>query len=510
MNRLIARDQLDQLKEGLRRINSIYPDLPLVPLNGSKQPLGSRWQDRPLRAAELIDAIDNGGVEVSSSGRLKKIQPQGFGVLTGRPLTLDGQTYYLMALDQDGTAAAQKILSLSNNKSLPPTVAFTSGRSGRCQYLFLVPENYEKAIKTKKIKTGTLGDDGKEELLEFRWKNLQSVLPPSVHPTTGEYRWVSGCAIDEIEIAPAPTWVIEQMSVGEPRRTVQPLKRSPHKPILPVSLYSSSQQPRHPEQIQIPVPSAVPLEICCRTQVRDWIASGVQKGSGRNDTAIAVGLELIAVERYLQSLGQPVEFGARQLFSEYCQRSGMTDREEEERWRWCESKEPTPSCSFEGITACLRGWYWREHVKPLQNSQITHDGLTIKEPMDYERGSANAERTLDSTSEQRTSPLPITNSQPLEPETMLPEKDKMDARHIGENMQQIPQQTTLIAARLVKTIFEQIRKNPALQKDLAVDITKPASVSINVDGKVAYKGIEGKQPSINSVEPEAGLFHSGW
>ncbi len=45
--------------------------------------------------------------------------------------------------------------------------------------------------------TGVIGDDGKAEQLEFRWQNLQSVLPPSVHPTTGEYRWVDGCAIDE-------------------------------------------------------------------------------------------------------------------------------------------------------------------------------------------------------------------------------------------------------------------------------------------------------------------------
>jgi hypothetical protein len=494
----------DRLKNGLSRINSTYPDLPLVPLNGNKQPLGDNWQNRPMGAAELIKAINDGGVEVSSSGRSKKIQPQGFGVLTGRPIAIDGQTYYLMALDQDGEAAAQKILSHSGGSPLPPTVAFTSGRSGRCQYLFLVPQEYKNAIKTQKIKTGTQGDEGKEELLEFRWKNLQSVLPPSVHPTTGEYRWVEGCAIDEIKIAIAPTWIVSQMSLSEPKRIEQPLKHYPQASISPVSgsSRSQSQLPRHPEQIQIPLPSAVPLEICCRTQVRDWIASGVPQGSGRNDTAIAVGLELVAVERYLQALGQPVELGARQLFGEYCRRSGMTDREEEERWRWCESKEPTPSCSSEGISACLRGWYWRSHVKPLQNSQITHEGLTIKEAMDYERGSANAERTLDSTSEPRTSPLPITNSQPIEPETMLPEKDKMDARHIGENMQQIPQQTTLIAASLVKTIFAQIRKNPTLQKDLAVDITKPTSVSINVDGKIAYKGLEGKKPLVNSVEPE--------
>jgi hypothetical protein len=102
---------------------------------------------------------------------------------------------------------------LSEGRSLPRTVAFTSDRSGHCQYLFLIPEHYADAIKTKKIKIGVIGDDGKAEQLEFRWKNLQSVLPPSVHPTTGGYRWVDGCAIDETKIAIAPDWIIEQMLI---------------------------------------------------------------------------------------------------------------------------------------------------------------------------------------------------------------------------------------------------------------------------------------------------------
>jgi len=40
---------------------------------------------------------------------------------------------------------------------------------------------------------------------------LQSCLPPSVHPTTGEYIWLSGCAPDETSIAIAPLWIVEQM-----------------------------------------------------------------------------------------------------------------------------------------------------------------------------------------------------------------------------------------------------------------------------------------------------------
>lgn len=204
-----------KLLDGLKRIIAIDLDLPLVPIGNNKQPLGDRWQQRPFTATKLIEAISNGGVSVPIKGKNQKIQPLGFGLITGRKVTIQGNTHFLMALDQDGASACRKINELSGGQPLPKTVAFTSTRPGRCQYLFLIPEQYKDSIRTKKIKTGIIGDDGKGEQLEFRWSNLQSVLPPSVHPTTGSYRWVDGCAIDETEIALAPDWIIEQMLVKE-------------------------------------------------------------------------------------------------------------------------------------------------------------------------------------------------------------------------------------------------------------------------------------------------------
>ena len=205
----------NRLISGLQRIQNSGLALPLVPIGGNKQPLGNRWQNRPFTAGELIEAIASGGVSVPLGGQSKKIQLQGYGLLTGRPITVEGNIYYLMAVDQDGPSAMDKIAELSEGVPLPKTVAFTSGRKGRCQFLFLVPETYQSSLKTKKIKTGAVGDDGKGEQLEFRWTNLQSVLPPSVHPTTGSYDWVEGCAIDEVDIAIAPDWIVEQMSPTE-------------------------------------------------------------------------------------------------------------------------------------------------------------------------------------------------------------------------------------------------------------------------------------------------------
>ncbi len=133
--------------------------------------------------------------------------------------------------------------------------------------------------------------------------------------------------------------------------------------------------PRHPEQINVPVPAPVPLLQCCRKEVREWIATGVPKGCKRNDAAINVGLELIGVERYLQTIGQSYNDSAPALFNEFCQRSGMTASEEEERYQWCNKTNSDPSCPPDAIEACIRGWYWKEVVQPTRPKNQTHKNV---------------------------------------------------------------------------------------------------------------------------------------
>jgi len=78
------------------------------------------------------------------------------------------------------------------------TVIWSSGKSGRAQMAFQVPEEFWHVMPTKFAISGPIGDDGKPQQLEFRWGNwdagFQSVLPPSRHPdslTDPEiyYRW---------------------------------------------------------------------------------------------------------------------------------------------------------------------------------------------------------------------------------------------------------------------------------------------------------------------------------
>ncbi|MEG4579339.1 bifunctional DNA primase/polymerase [Microcoleus sp. MON1_C5] len=116
----------------------------------------------------------------------------------------------LLAIDIDGDSAAKLLEKLAGENDLSDftrTTAWTSGRPGRKQCLFLVPESEWHRITYQKILTGIFGDDGKEECLEFRWIGHQSVLPPSIHPTTGKsYKWINNPL--QHPPAPAPEWLI--------------------------------------------------------------------------------------------------------------------------------------------------------------------------------------------------------------------------------------------------------------------------------------------------------------
>lgn len=201
-----------RLLEGL----ALIPDwIPLCLIGDKKAPLGNDWPNRPYTKDEVREAIINGAT-IQAKGKTYRVHPKGYGVITGRPVVINGETLYLMAVDQDGSSAKELIQKLSNGEGLSETYAFTSDRPGRCQFLFTVSPEYAAHLRTVKLKTGVKGDDGKDEQLELRWSNLQSVLPPSVHPETGCYRWRR--SPQEVALAPAPMWVIEAMLV-EPEPT---------------------------------------------------------------------------------------------------------------------------------------------------------------------------------------------------------------------------------------------------------------------------------------------------
>lgn len=186
----------------------------IVPTNGNKQPLGYQWQLYPFNKDELIRSLQStGSVKVRNcNGNQMYVYPKGIGVLTGKQL---------VAVDVDGNSAMTALQRLSKHRSLPCTVAFTSGKPGRCQYLFSIPNCTNAALKSRRIRTRV-----KDEALEIRYAGMMSVLPPSVHPQTGQYRWVRYCSPVECAIAIAPQWLTQLMHKGLPEKSTPKLQQT--------------------------------------------------------------------------------------------------------------------------------------------------------------------------------------------------------------------------------------------------------------------------------------------
>ncbi|WP_414588585.1 PriCT-2 domain-containing protein [Scytonema sp. PCC 10023] len=200
-----------------------------MPTQG-KRPLGYRWEKYPFTPQSLREQLARTGkVKIRNcSCSLYEAQPTGIGLLCGQ-----NSKEFLISVDCDGPSAYDQIKAMAHSarpfgaiaqetlaepialEPLPPTVAFTSGRPGRAQYLFKILEPPQHQwLKSRKIATAP------GEALELRGSNLQSVLPPSVHPLTGYYRWLPGCRPDEIQVAAAPLWVVQKMATLPKHQTI--------------------------------------------------------------------------------------------------------------------------------------------------------------------------------------------------------------------------------------------------------------------------------------------------
>jgi predicted P-loop ATPase len=87
----------------------------------------------------------------------------------------------------------------------------TSGRVGRFQLIYNVPEKYWSKIKTKKYKTGKKDSQGNIEQVELRWEACQSIVAGE-HPMEGcGYRWMEGRSPSDLPLADAPESLLKMM-----------------------------------------------------------------------------------------------------------------------------------------------------------------------------------------------------------------------------------------------------------------------------------------------------------
>ena len=185
----------------IAQLSSLPDNWAFVAVGHDKRPYQPEWQKHPISRSDLTAEIE--------AGRAVAI-----GVIAGP------QSGGLLFVDHDGLGASEVLEQLGAPlRDLPKSWAVTSGRDGRLQIIYQVPEPFWATIKTTKLRSSVKG-----EQLELRWAGCQSVVA-GAHPITGSYRWLKGRGPGDLPIAEAPSLLLQQMQRQQPAPA--PLLRLP-------------------------------------------------------------------------------------------------------------------------------------------------------------------------------------------------------------------------------------------------------------------------------------------
>lgn len=181
----------------------------LTPLQ-DKSPRREHWQTEGfVPHSQIAELILRGERRTSKKGNDYTCYWSGYGLRTGEA------SGGLLAIDVDGVSA-QPLLDAIAGTELPHTVKWSSGKPGRYQLLFQLPDEIRRVVgdfnraalnEWSGLLTARDGEGKPTELLEFRYNRSQSCLPPSRHPTTGAYGWIN--SPDKTEVAIAPGWLCD-------------------------------------------------------------------------------------------------------------------------------------------------------------------------------------------------------------------------------------------------------------------------------------------------------------
>jgi Bifunctional DNA primase/polymerase, N-terminal len=298
----------------------------LTPVSRNKAPVLKKWQSLNLTRPELIQ-------------HLQQDNHKGYGIVLGE------QSGGIIAIDCDGRHPHQKLKDILGTE-IPTTVSFTSGKPDRAQYLFSIPSKYWHQVKSKKIQIKLVD---RVECLEFRWNGNQSVLPPSVHPETGYYRWINS---PTVKVAQFPQKALSYLIELVTPTIAIPEPKTNYKTVF-------TQYDYH---------SPIPIELCLAKRHRDAIANGAMQGS-RNDVAVSLAKDLVGTVSKLKSLGEIFDGDPRSLFIDFCDRCSpsIPQRKRDEIWNWV--KEPVnPSINDDAaFQNCINAWK-RKQQKLVTNN----------------------------------------------------------------------------------------------------------------------------------------------
>jgi Bifunctional DNA primase/polymerase, N-terminal/Primase C terminal 1 (PriCT-1) len=145
------------------------------------------------------------------------------------PATPTGPRTGMFVVDVDGDEGEQSLTDLQKHYGPLPTAApmqRTGSGNGR-QILLQWPRGCTIRNSVSKI----------ADHLDIRGENGHIMLPPAVHSSRCEYRWIFGCGPWEISPPPAPTWFLNQL---DPRGVANDLVRHDLLPGVPEGRRDSS------------------------------------------------------------------------------------------------------------------------------------------------------------------------------------------------------------------------------------------------------------------------------
>jgi hypothetical protein len=263
----------------LEQLQELPDSWGLVAVDGSKRPYQQNWQSTPLNKEQAADEI--------TAGRAKAI-----GVIAG---PISGG---LLFLDHDGISASEQLDKLGiPPRTLPNTAMCTSGRDGRFQVLFTVPERYWPRMRNRRVfDTGKVDADGKAENLDLRWNRHQSVVI-GAHPITGGYRWLGKRSPSRVGIAEAPEALINLL-IDEPQDTLTPLLTPPAATTTTAT------------------PATVPLLDFITRDSRTLVETGGTPGQW-NDDQLRLALDLQGTEEWILAQGHRPDITAAEAFEQH-------------------------------------------------------------------------------------------------------------------------------------------------------------------------------------------------
>jgi len=354
----IGEDSSDSRQVNAREIISELEQVPhhwsLTPVKG-KRPFRKGWQNESKLSKDQIKRI------------IQENQGTGYGLRLGD--ASDG----LLALDIDG-ASVQQLLSAIADGDLPQTPMWTSGKAGRYQILFQIPDQYREQLKEFKREVFNTwnGYHCKEgEQLELRYNGHQSVLPYSYHPETGRYEWLMNPK--EVDVAIAPDWII-QLALGELKDPAQQPPKQEAKQQSKLNRWEV-----YLENFEYRSHGSIPLINCLSRENRELAQSGVGKGN-RDNTAIAIAMDAVGCEQWLSINGQAYDGTAEEIIREFCSRCSPPLGEKDINRIYKSAQKDSKGSAIEnkvgddGLKAVVASYFWKQekdNYKPKRRQKTT-------------------------------------------------------------------------------------------------------------------------------------------